>query len=283
MQYKAGILALNAGQTGLAEISRDFLGTVVRETHPAYIELFGAMFRDFLFYYAQTPSGERTHHHINRTHNLDSLRSVLRGHEAISSDTLCDLLLLSELPRLFYQGNYHKDAILILMDSLEQKALKTVHARYAKQSRDRLASLMIGNTPPAFRLPAMDGELVGPGDLEGKYSYYIFCTPEHYGCMMEYPYLQSYMEKHAQYLNVVAVMVTGDAGVLSDFMDRNGYSFKALHLDDQVEVLKRYLVRAFPVAYLTGPDGKLILSPAPLPSDGFEQQLFRIMRSRGDI
>jgi hypothetical protein len=43
------------------------------------------------------------------------------------------------------------------------------------------------------------------------------------------------------------------------------------------------MVRAFPTAYLLDPEGRLILSPSPLPSDGFEQRLFRIMRSRGDI
>jgi peroxiredoxin len=283
MQYRSGTLALNAGQSGLGEISQKYLGPVVRETHPAYLELFGAMFRDFLFFYAQTPQGNPIHHHINRTHNLDSLRRVLRRHEAISNDTLCDLILLQELPRIFYQGTYHKEAILILLDSLGKQAKKPEHALYARQSRQHLASLMIGNPPPAFRLPSRDGALLGPAEMKGKYSFFIFCTPEHYGCMMEYPYLQSYVEKHSDYLNVVAVMVTEDEDQLWAFMERNGYDFQALHLKDQIKILKRYLVRAFPVAYLTGPDGLLILSPSPLPSDGFEQQLFKIMRSRGDI
>jgi hypothetical protein len=91
------------------------------------------------------------------------------------------------------------------------------------------------------------------------------------------------MEKHAAYLNVVTVMVSEDRSKLEDFMSRNGYSWKVLHYEGQPGVLDDYMVRAYPTGYLIDRNGKLLLSPAILPSEGFEQQLFRIMRSRGEI
>jgi hypothetical protein len=125
--------------------------------------------------------------------------------------------------------------------------------------------------------------LKSPNDFKGKYTYLFFCTPDHYGCMMEYPYLQSYQEKHAAYLKVVSIMVADGKEQLKAFMDRNGYEWEILYYGDDRDVLNDYQIKAFPTAYLIGPDGKLVLSPSPLPSDGFEQQLFRIMRSRGEI
>jgi hypothetical protein len=101
--------------------------------------------------------------------------------------------------------------------------------------------------------------------------------------MMEYPFLSSYQMKHSAYLEVVSIMVADKKEQVDEFMERNGYQWKALWYGGQDGILTDYLVRAFPVAYLIGPDGNLVLSPAPLPSDGFEQQLFRIMRSRGEI
>jgi len=111
----------------------------------------------------------------------------------------------------------------------------------------------------------------------------MFCTPDHYGCMMEYPFLESYIPKHSDYLEVVCVMVAEHPEQVGAFMERNLYHWKALYYGGENGILDNYLVKAFPVAYLIGPDGNLILSPAPLPTDGFEQQLFRIMRSRGEI
>ena len=120
-------------------------------------------------------------------------------------------------------------------------------------------------------------------DFKGKYTYLFFGTTEHYGCMMEYPFLQSYVEKHSEYLNVVNVMVSEDKNKLADFMKRNGYTWLVLPYVGDPEILDDYMVKAYPSAYLIDRDGKLLLSPATLPSEGFEQQLFRIMRSRGEI
>jgi len=47
--------------------------------------------------------------------------------------------------------------------------------------------------------------------------------------------------------------------------------------------MKDYDIRAFPTYFLIGPDGNLINSPAPGPGENFENNLFKIMRSRGDI
>ena len=142
---------------------------------------------------------------------------------------------------------------------------------------------MIGNLPPHFELEDADGRPCTPECFKGKYTYLLFGTLDHYGCLMEYPFLQSYQEKHDAYLNVVTIMVAADREAVDAFMERNHYSWKALFYEGQDRILHDYMVRAFPVAYLLGPDGRLLLSPASLPSDGFEQQLFRIMRSRGEL
>jgi hypothetical protein len=282
-QYKKGILKLNEGKTKLDHISLNYLGPIVRENHSAYLELFGAMFKDFLVYYNRTPEGGGIRHHINRTHNLDSLRKIVTTHPAVTNDTIRDLILLQELPPMFYRGDYHKEAILILLDSLEADAVSPSFAAYAATLREKLSSLIAGYPPPDFNLPDTTESYWSPANFKGKYTYLMFCTPEHYGCMMEYPFLESYIPKHNDYLEVVCIMVAEYPEQVASFMERNLYHFKALYYGGETKILDNYLIKAFPVAYLIGPDGNLILSPAPLPTDGFEQQLFRIMRSRGEI
>jgi thiol-disulfide isomerase/thioredoxin len=129
----------------------------------------------------------------------------------------------------------------------------------------------------------MEGTTRSLKDFEGKYTYLFFGTTDHYGCMMEYPFLQSFKEKHNAYLEVVSIMASEDRNSLSDFMQRNGYDWTVLPFDGQNDILNIYMIKAYPTAYLIDRDGKLLLSPASLPSEGFEQQLFRIMRSRGEI
>lgn len=282
-KYRYGLLRLNEGKTGLEEVSRRYLGPVVRESHPGFVELFRNMFRDFLYYYSSTPGGSGLRRFINRTHELDSIRISLLRHPAIWCDTLAEMVLLQELSDIFYRGDYHKESILILLDSMENDPVSAKLATYTGQVRKKLSSLMVGHAPPDFRLPDLSGTLVTPEELKGKYTLLFFCTPDHYGCMMEYPYLQSYLERHADYLQVVSIMVAASEEAVADFMERNGYGWLALYFGENTSILRDYLIRAFPTAYLIDPEGKLVLSPSPLPSDGFEQRLFRIMRSRGEI
>jgi len=281
--YRYGVLRLNEGLTGLEDISRKYLGPEIREWHPGFVELFRAMFKDFIYYYGRTQKGKSLSRYINRTQDLDSARQLILQHPAVWNDTLADMILLQDLSDVFYRGDFHTEAILILLDSMIQDPVSPDFEVFATQVRDKLASLVTGHPPPPFSLVDLSGKLCTLEDFRGKYVYLFFGTPDHYGCMMEYPFLQSYHEKHADYLQVLTIMVSEERAKLDDFMKRNGYGWKVLHYEGQPGLLTDYLVRAFPTAYLIGPDGNLILSPSALPSDGFEQQLFRIMRSRGEI
>ena len=193
------------------------------------------------------------------------------------------MILLQEFSNLFYRGEYHKEAILIMLDSMAMDPVSEEFGIFAAQLKQKLSSLVTGHTPPALNLEDLEGRTWTLEDFQGKYTYLFFGTTDHYGCMMEYPFLQSYVAKHSEYLNVVIVMVSEDRNKLADFMKRNGYTWLALPYDGNPEILDDYMVKAYPAAFLIDRNGKLLLSPATLPSEGFEQQLFRIMRSRGEI
>ncbi len=282
-KFRYGVLKLNEGRTGLESISRNFLGPEIMEWHPGFVELFRIMFKDFIFYYSQTNEGENLRHHINRTQNFRQARDLVLSHPAVWSDTLAEMILIQEFSELFYRGDYHKEALLIMLDSMATHPVSPDFGTYAVQVKLKLSSLESGHPPPSISLLDLEGKLCTLNDFKGKYTYLFFGTPDHYGCMMEYPFLQSFTEKHAAYLNVVTIMASENTSELEEFMTRNGYGWKALHYEYQPGVLTDYQVRAYPTAFLIDREGKLLLSPATLPTDGFEQQLFRIMRSRGEI
>ena len=282
-RFRYGVLKLNEGLTGLEAISQDFLGPEVMEWHPGFVELFRLMFKDFIYYYSETPEGQGLRSLINRTQDFRQARELVLKHPAVWSDTLAEMILLQEFSELFYRGDYHKEALLIMLDSMANDPVSPDFGIYASQLNKKLSSLVTGNFPPPISLEDLEGKLYSLEDFKGKYTYLFFGTPDHYGCMMEYPFLQSFTEKHAAYLNVVTIMASDERSELEEFMTRNGYGWKALHYEYQPGVLTDYQVRAYPTAYLIDREGKLLLSPATLPTDGFEQQLFRIMRARGEI
>jgi len=282
-RFRYGGLKLNEGKTRLAELSYTYLGPTVMEWHPGFIELFRTLFKDFIFYFSGSPEGEEFRNIVNRNQEYRRARKLIHQHPAVWSDTLAEMILLQEFSELFYRGEYHKEAILIMLDSMAHDPLTPQFGIYAMQLKEKLSSLVTGNSPPDISLEDLEGKSWTLDDFKGKYTYLFFGTTDHYGCMMEYPFLQSFYEKHASYLNVVTVMVSEEQDKLENFMSRNSYSWKVLHYEGQPGVLNDYMVKAYPTAYLIDRNGKLLLSPATLPTEGFEQQLFRIMRSRGEI
>ena len=282
-RFRYGALMLNEGKTGLAPLSLDYLGPTVMEWHPGFVDLFRALFKDFIFYFAGSTEGQEFRKLVNRNQDFRQVRQLVLDHPAVWSDTLAEMILLQEFSELFYRGEYHKEAILIMLDSMAHDPVTPQFGIYSAQLLEKLSSLVTGHIPPAISLEDLDGKSWSLSDFDGKYTYLFFGTTDHYGCMMEYPYLQSYIEKHTAYLNVVTVMTSEDQNKLDDFMLRNAYTWTVLHYEGQPGVLDDYMVRGYPTAYLIDRNGLLLLSPATLPSEGFEQQLFRIMRARGEI
>ncbi len=282
--YRYGLLQINSGDKKLKYLHDQYLRSPVPAlANPAYMELFNKMYDKFLFFFARTPAGNNLLRVINREHNLQALRKNLRNHPAIPSDTIADLVILKEVKEHFYEDYFYKEALLIILDSLQANPSMPSYTKLARGVHEKLTNLMIGTPPPGFSLSDRNGISKSLSDFKGKYIYLNFCSPDNYTCMMEYPYLESMYRKHKEYLDIVTIMIAESHEKMVQFMKRNDYHWETLYFGNDYNLLESYNVRAYPTSYLIGPDGKLIQSPATLPSEGFEEQLFRIMRTREDL
>ena len=129
-----------------------------------------------------------------------------------------------------------------------------------------------------------DGTLVSLSDLKGKYVYLNFCTCNSYSCIKEFDLLKKLAIKYKDYkLVIVTIAIDESREQMANYVNKTKLNWLFLYYGNQPDILKTYDIRAFPTYYLIGPDGKLIMSPAPSPGENFELQLFNIMRARGDI
>lgn len=275
---------MNSGNKSLKDIYNNYLSVSYPEfQNPAYLELFNKMYDRFFYYFSRTKNGKNLNQLVNLEHNHKALRKELQKHNSIPSDTIADLVIMKEVNESFYRNFFYKEALLMILDSLIANPSIPVYAEYAMDIKADLTNLMIGTSPPEISLLNQYGQRVSLNDFNGKYILLMFCTPDNYSCMKEYPFLKSLHEKHNKYLEIITVMITDLHSNMKDFMENNRYSWTSLFYENSEELLQSYKIRAYPTCYLIGPNGKLIQSPATLPTEGLEQQLFRIMRARGDL
>jgi peroxiredoxin len=282
--YRYGILKINSRDVGLQYIFDNFLVNKKPETgNPAYMELFAEMYKEFLFYFSRTEEGKELIYMINHTHSATGLMDILMKHPAIPGPEMAEAVILEEALRIYPQDYFYRSALEIILDSIALHPVSKENAVYAGEIKNYLTRLKPGNQPPAFQLLDMKGLERSLEDFRGKYVYLNFCTPDNYSCLKEFPFMRSMHEKHNKYLEIVTVMVTEEIGEMQSFMYKNEYNWTALFYGNNDKLLSDYKIIAFPTCYLIDRDGTLIKSPANLATEGFEQQLFGIMRARGDL
>jgi peroxiredoxin len=283
-KYRYGLIQMNSGSKSLKDIYNSYLSVEYPALkNPAYLDLFNKMYAKFFYYFSRTKEGNKLNQVVNLEHNHKVLRRELQKHNSIPNDTIADLVILKEVNESFYRDFFYKEALLMILDSIIADPSIPIYSEYAMDIKADLTNLMIGTSPPEISLLDQNGQRASLDDFDQKYILLMFCTPNNYSCMKEYPFLKSLHEKHKEYLEVITVMITESHSNMQDFMRNNKYRWTSLFYENSEKLLKAYKIRTYPTCYLIGPDGKLIQSPATLPTEGLEQQLFRIMRSRGDL
>ena len=122
-----------------------------------------------------------------------------------------------------------------------------------------------------------------PEDFKGKYVYLGFCKPNSVNCMKEFEYLRYLERRFSNHLSIITVFDNISSDDLKSIVEQYNYPWHVTRSLEKGSVYNDYNVRATPLFFLIAPDGNLLLSPAPVPSEGFEQMLISLMRRRGDI
>jgi peroxiredoxin len=284
LYYKMGMLRNTAWQFKARTISTPyFTGRPVYPTDPGYMELFLRVFDSYFQYFDRTRKGSEINDIIIHEKSYRKLDNLLRQDSTLLNDSLRCLVILKNIHDEFYGMAYPRSALLTILDSLISSNPIPDMQYTGKLIREKVVRLLPGFEPPAFELLNKDGKKVKLSDFRGKYIYMGFCNCFSYSCMKEYEMLNRLQEKHADRFIILTISVDPSLQKMQDFLAQNGYSWTFLHFGDQIHILKEYDIRAFPTYFVIGPDGRLLLSPAPGPGENIESYLFQLMRSRGDL
>jgi len=98
----------------------------------------------------------------------------------------------------------------------------------------------------------------------------VFCNSFSYYCVKEYEYLKILQQRLQDRLKIITILVDDSFQSMRDLMKNNNYPWTFLHFSNQPQVIDDYDIQTYPSYFLIGPEGKLVLSPAPSPAENFE-------------
>lgn len=283
-EYRVALLKMFGNQENIRAIKKDYFSDrPVLYDNPAYMELFNEVFNNYFQAVAEGDPRLDIMTIINRQKGLAGLSQILKKDVLLGNPSLRELVILKGIYDAFYNEQFSRPALLILLDSISYTSVNARHVEYARNIKSQITNLLTGYEPPSFELFDKDSNLFSLSDFSGKYVYLNFCNSYSYSCIKEFELLRTLNSRHKEHLQLITVIMDGEPSSLKELIDKNNYDWMFLHFGRQPDIRTDYDIKALPAYFLVGTDGKLILSPAPSPTENFEQLLFQVMRSRGDI
>jgi hypothetical protein len=215
--------------------------------------------------------------------NYFSFNQLLKNDPSLQNDQIREWVILKEIFKAYYENGLPLSTVLAICDSLSAGSTDKITISISEIIKKEVASLLPGSLPPSSLLMNADGDSTDISSFRGKYCYIGFCSLDNLGCLGEFEYLKYFYHKHGKFLDIVIILPESEKDRIPSFTDENAIPWKFWYCLNSIKTLKEYKVRAYPVFYLLDREGKLIMSPAILPSAGFEQQLFNILKGRREI
>lgn len=262
-------------------INEYFIDLPILYENPAYMNLFQHLFERYLFNYNITNEQRPEIESALLNNNFKKLFESFNLIGNTTNSNLKELVLLKEIHDGLYTNYYPRRNLIQILDSIFFYSQIAEHKYIAQNIREKITRLLPGFKPPDFSLRDEDSIYYSLSDFRGKFVYLCFCNIQSLSCIKEFNILDSLQQRYKEYLYVIMISVDENFENTIYYKEKKQLDLNFFHYGNNPIILKKYNVKAFPTYYLIDPDGKLILSPAPSPSQDFEIKLFQILRSNG--
>jgi peroxiredoxin len=256
-------------------ILKYFAKMPLRLSHPAYQRAFETIFTDFLRKQSQDIKNQNI---IINTNAGNFLNLVTFFESKGYSKEFAELVVLKGLNDGYYTGSFSKNGVMSAIEMAQSETSSPVLQPIARQIKIKLAQMAVGGKAPMLKLLNQKNETVTLDLYSGKFVYLLFFNSKSADCKTELDSLVSIEKRLRQVLGVISVSVEDDFENAARLWKEKRYSWELLNGSKQKQLILNYKAYITPVFYLINPLGKIQLSPAPAPSQGFEPLFIKIFR-----
>lgn len=261
--------ALNQGKPA------EFMGTYFGATKPVYnLGAYSVIFNQVFTNYFSTlvnATNSAAIRSIIGSGNLQKLDGYFREQLHFNKE-LSHFALLKSLHDAYYSKQFQKASILNMLDQVKSPEWSGYEQKTAELISTKLTYLSSGTTAPAITLQNLNGQKVSFSDFQNTYIYLHFTDPKNPICRQHLDALKTIAARYREKLVIINVIPDSKG-----FKNENGWAGTFATTETNIE--RSYKVKTFPNSFLIGKDGKLLLSPAPNPLDGFDRQMGQILKS----
>lgn len=247
--------------------------------NPSYMELFNQIYDRFFLFFNQNSKDDNVSSCIADA-SLSRLKKVLSRDSILKDEQLLEFVILKGIHDGFYEDNFSRKKLLVLLDSLYFTSTIAEHKQIATNIREKVIRLLPGYFPPEFKLFDVNGSPVTLEQFRGKFVYLAFCSISSYTCLQDFSLLEQIYAKYGKKVEILCISTDPNLDDLKYFVKKKKYKWTFVHYGTNPSIINQYDVRAYPTYFLINPEGKMEVSPAPSPREKLEILITNQLRSR---
>jgi hypothetical protein len=255
--------------------SATFTGNYFSKTKPVYnLEAYAIIFNQVFLNYFNVLETSAQHSGIKSMINSARLAELDQyfQNKLNFNKELSHWILLKSIKDAYYSKNYNKASLLKLLEQVKSQGWSAYEQKTAELIREKLTYLASGTDAPGISLINMEGQTVRFSDYKNTYLYLHFTDPKNPVC-----------RQHLDALKKTSAIFRDKLIIINVIPEKAGFTnasvWPGIFTTTISNIKEIYKVKTFPNSFLLGKDGKLLLSPAPNPIDGFDRLFGQILKS----
>jgi thiol-disulfide isomerase/thioredoxin len=262
-------------------LARDYLyNRKIDYSNNEYMTFFNQFFDKYFYQFALKPEGAAVYNILNDKGTWTDLLDALKPAKYLGNDTLRELVMLKGLFENYNNREFSQSRILKILEQVSGQSKIPTHRLIARNIIARFSMLKRGTPAPAFTLADKNEKMHSLSDFKGKYLYLTFGASWCTNCISESKYLEE-LEKKYPYIQIVTIMTDDKIDDMKKLLKQNPkMNWTFLYGGGNEKLKHDYNLYAVPYYFLIGPDGKLLLSPAPGPYEGLEELFDDIVKKK---
>lgn len=236
-------------------------------TVPEYVRFVRSFFEDHLIRF---PFHTHETALINtiRAADMDSLKHILARHDFLHDDRLCELVMLDQLYANYPGKTFDREGILRILHHAAAASTYPEHRRIAADMVWDLTVMRVGGALPDLSLRTTDGAQLRLDSMPPGPTYIAVTASWSTYCEQEMIALAALYKEYGTSVRIIAISLDHDMAQLNAYVrahpDRD---WSWAYGGDSREVEDALRLRNVP-AFFALNEGRLILAPAPPPSNG---------------
>ncbi len=240
---------------------------------PSCRRLFRQLFNDYFTFESNQIRGTEFKQLVARA-NLNGIEDYFANKKQWNTN-LSQLVILQSIHDAYSQGQFSQGSLLRLLNTIEASNWPSDKKKIAKRLKERLTYLQTGSDAPTIKLTDFSGVSQQLSSFKGKYIYLNFTRVANPICRQHLDQLKQAGDVLKQQVHILNLILPEEASKQELILQQH-WPGEFFIINEQAA--DTYRVTTLPMAYLVDPSGKLVMSPAPNPLDGFEQQFLNLLK-----